>query len=237
MIVHSIRNFFMRFMVWNMRWMTRYSGFVAHTIVKFYGDNEIIACGFRDKNNKVMIIYTPGRNHRNHMLMVFRDHTWIPAALQPTKSFSGSVVLCVAVPDAQNGMLCKMRGIKTSGSSIKSPTIMVKPKTIYDPSLLEIQKIEEGSALFNWKEAEKYDPMIYFFAVEDASGANTLAAVYTRECFWKYPITKMASYSVGPIDPPKLDLGHQYVAKLILVDYDGWVSHIAEKKLPMSHTM
>jgi len=67
--------------------------------------------------------------------------------------------------------------------------------------------------------------MIYFLVIEDSKG-DTLSAIYTRENYWTYPLIKKASLSIGPVSPLKLELGKEYKAKLLLVDFDGWVSHI-----------
>jgi hypothetical protein len=76
--------------------------------------------------------------------------------------------------------------------------------------------------------------MIYFLAIEDERGARTYSAIYTRETYWLYPEIKKASYSVGPANPPVLDSHSRCVARLVLVDYDGWVSHIAHREFSLS---
>lgn len=225
----GMHHFLMRVMVWNMRWMTRYVGFIARPIVRIYGNNEIIACGFRDEDNSVAIIYTPKTGHRNHSVLLREGRQWVHETSNTMENFSGSVVSRLSLPRAQNGMRYKMVGVTENGRRLSSPTITVKPATICDSALLEIEATTPRNVLFAWPRAEKLDPMIYFLAVEDETGENTLVAIYTREAFWCYPKTKTASYTVGPAEPPTLEPGKQYVAKLILVDYDGWVSHIAEK--------
>lgn len=75
-------------------------------------------------------------------------------------------------------------------------------------------------------------PWWYFLAVEDAKGVNQ-AAIYTREVSWTYPRPGEASLSLGPARPPRLTRGETYAAKLVLVDYQGWVSHIAEQAFTM----
>lgn len=225
----GMHHFLMRVMVWNMRWMTRYAGFIARPIVRVYGNNEIIACGLRNKDDSVAIIYTPKTGHRNHAVLLREVRQWVHETSNPMENFSGSVVSRLSLPHAQNGMRYKMVGVTANGRRLSSPTITVKPATICDSALLEIEVTTPRNVLFAWPRAEKHDPMIYFLAVEDETGENTHVAIYTREAFWCYPKTKTASYSVGPAEPPTLEPGKQYVAKLILVDYDGWVSHIAEK--------
>jgi len=74
--------------------------------------------------------------------------------------------------------------------------------------------------------------MVYFLAVEYTGGVNQ-AAVYTREVSWTYPRTRTASLSLGPARPPRFTRGETYTAKLVLVDCQGWVSHIAEQAFAM----
>ena len=52
---------------------------------------------------------------------------------------------------------------------------------------------------------------------------------YAREVSWTYPRTKDASLSLGPARPRRLTRGETCTAKLVLVDYQGWVSHVAEQ--------
>lgn len=224
-----MRHFFMRVMVWNMRWMTRYAGFIARPIVRVYGNNEIIACGLRNEDNSVAVIYTPKTGHRNHAVLLREGRQWVHETSNTIENFSGSVVSRLSVPRARNGMRYKMVGVTANGRRLSSPTITVKPATIYDSTLLEIESTTRRNVLFAWPRSETHDPMIYFLTVEDETGENTYVAIYTRETFWCYPKTNTASYSVGPAEPPPLDKGKRYVVKLILVDYNGWVSHIAVK--------
>lgn len=224
---NGIHHFFMRIMVWNMRWMTRYAGFIARPIVQIYGNNEIIACGLRNEDNTIAVIYTPKPGHQNHAVLLREEKHWVPETSTPAENFSGSVVSRRIVPQARNGMRYKMFGYKQNGRRLSSPTITVKPATIYDCSLLEIKSNTTRDILFTWPSAERHDPMIYFLAVEDETREHTCAAIYTRETFWHYPKTNTASYSVGPAVPPYLAPGKTFLAKLVLVDYDGWVSHIA----------
>ncbi|MDE2078925.1 MAG: hypothetical protein KGI73_00910 [Patescibacteria group bacterium] len=223
----------MRIMVWNMRWMTRYVGFIARPIVRLYGDNEIIACGLRSEDGSVGIIYTPGTGHTNHSVVVREDGQWVPAAFNAASNFSGSVVRNLALPHAPSGTLFKMTGTKATGKQLSSPTITVKPRTAYEPELLEVRSEGVGVA-FSWRHGKSRDPMIYFLAVEDAHGERTYSAIYTRETFWRYPEIKRASYSVGPVRPPILTASERYIAKLVLVDYDGWVSHVAVQEFSPS---
>ena len=220
----------MRIMVWNMRWMTRHAGFIARPLVRLYGANEIIACGLRDEEGNVSIIFTPGAGHGGHHVVSLADGSWKNHVSTPMKNFSGAVVRRYDVPNVKNGVILRMRGQKENGSQLSSPKITVKPQTIYNLELLSIRPNDDKSVMFSWKQAEGYDPMIYFLAVENNLTGDTLSAIYTRETFWRYPAIKTASYSVGPSCPPQLANSASYTAKLVLVDYDGWVSHVAEKQ-------
>lgn len=225
----KIRHFFLRVMVWNMRWMTRYLGFIARPIVRLYGANEIIACGLRDTRGRVCIIFTQGKGQSGQSVFVLQNREWRTSAFRKTKHFSGSLVFQWILPDANIGERYRMRGARASGRRISSPVITIKKETACEDSLLQIQKSSGSEVVFSWQDADYYDPMIYFLALEDDKG-KTLAAIYTRENFWTYPKIKKASYSLGPQNPPPLASKKRYTAKLVLVDYDGWVSHIAEKE-------
>ena len=210
-----------------MRWMTRYVGFIARPIVQIYAENEVIACGIRDSNGGVSAIFTPISLHREHKAFVLRDRRWESAASYRGVNFSGSYVHRVELPEAKVDEHYKVKAIKRNGRSISSPVITIKKETVYDASLMKARILAEGKVLFAWENAEIYAPMIYFLVIENREG-KTCAAIYTREHFWTYPNIKKASYSVGPPCPPALALGGQYVAKLALVDFDGWVSHMTE---------
>jgi hypothetical protein len=146
--------------------------------------------------------------------------------------FSRPVVSRVLVPAARLGQRYRMRATDRRGWSISSPTITVKEATIYEPKLLTAAPSSDGSVTFSWVAAEAYDPMVYFLAVEDAAGVNQ-AAIYTREATWTYPRIRTASLSIGAAPPPRLTRGGMFTAKLVLVDYQGWVSHIAEQAFAM----
>ena len=216
----------MRFMVWNMRWMTRYFGFMAHPIVRFYASQEIIACGLNDKHGNAIVIYTPSKNTKNYNLYILRNK-WIPMQTLPSPNFSSPVVLSSALPNAIVGELYKMRAETSRGRTLSSPTITNKGNTIYMHDLLSVVYRNDFVCL-SWEKAEKFDPMIYFLVIED-SGGNNLSAIYTRENFWTYPLVKKASLSVGLVVPPKLKTGQKYKVKILVVDFDGWVSHLGEK--------
>lgn len=225
----------MRFLVWNMRWMTRHLGPIVRPIVKWWGAHEVIACGMRSPGGEVRIIYTPPAGHSGHRvrLRATGRAVWSAAPHEERKNFSGSAVRAVAVPGARNGDALTMAAENARGRTLSSPSIIVKPETVHEPELLAIApepSSGDAGVLFSWPKAEAHDfTMIYFLALEDAHG-ETCAAVYTRELFWRYPLAETASYSVGPSAVVRLKAGETYTATLTLVDYDGWASHIARRQ-------
>lgn len=218
----------MRFMVWNLRWMTRNLGFVARPIVRAYAGVEVIACGLRGRDRRVAIIYTPASGRTGHHACVYDRRRSRPVESVQIADFSGPVVCQVVIPTARVGERYRMRATNRLGWRISSPTITVKEATVYEPRLLTVTRSSDASVTFSWAMAEAYDPMVYFLAVEDARGVNN-AAIYTREVSWTYPRTGAASLSLGPARRARLARGETYTAKLVLVDYQGWVSHIAEQ--------
>ena len=219
-------------MVWNMRWATRYAGFVARPMVRAYASVEVVACGLRERDARVAIMYTPASDRTGHHARVSDHRRWRPVETVRMADFSRPIVCRVLIPDVHIGQRYRMRATNRRGWGISSPTITVKEATIYEPKILTVTPSPEVSVTFSWALAEAYDPMVYFLAVEDASGANH-AAIYTREASWTYPWTRAASLSLGSAPPPRLTRGEAYLAKLVLVDYQGWVSHIAERSFTL----
>lgn len=217
----------MRVMVWHMRWMTRYLGFIARPIVRLYGKTEVIACGLREENGSVSIVYTPLPGHHAHHVVLKEDGAWKQTPFSALKNFSGSVVSRIGIPGAENGAVYKVKGKTARGKILSSPQLFIKETTAREAGFLSARTEHGGEILFSWRPAEAFDPMIYFLIIENGRG-ETLAAAYTRETFFRYPHIKTASYSVGPNPPPSPTGGGSYAAKLLLVDYDGWVSHLAE---------
>ena len=218
----------LRFMVWNMRWMTRYIGFVARPIVRLYAAQEVIACGLREKSGDVSVIYTPWQGRKNHHAVVWEREMWKLSQMIPMENFS-EVVLRNLLPNAHVGEKYRILAENSRGRSLHSPDITIKEHTTRDDTLMRVSAHTNGSVEFKWKDAHTHDPLIYFLVVEDER-KNTHSAIYTREQFWVYPKIKRASLSVGPVVVPNLDSTKTYVAKLLLVDFDGWVSHIAQQK-------
>jgi len=219
---------FMRFMVWNMRWMTRHVGFLARPMVRAYACVEVIACGLRQRDGRAAIIYTPTPGRTGHHAQVYDRRRWRPVAPAPAAAFSAPVVSQMLIPAARIGQRYRMRATNRLGWHLSSPAITIKEGTSYTPVFLAVAPSSDGLVTFSWATADAYDPMIYFLAVEDARGQN-IAAIYTREVSWTYPRTKEASLSLGPARPPRLIHGSSYTAKLAVVDYQGWVGHFAEQ--------
>jgi hypothetical protein len=219
---------FMRFLVWNMRWATRYAGFAVRPMVRAYASVEVIACGLRERDARVAIMYSPAPGRTDYHARLYDHGRWRPVETVQMADFTSPSVHRVLIPRAHIGQRYRMRAKNRLGWSISSPTITVKEATIYEHRLLTITPSSDATVTFSWVAAETYDPMVYFLAVEDAVGVNQ-AAIYTREVSWTYPWTRAASLSLGPARPPGLIRGETYAAKLVLVDYHGWVSHIAEQ--------
>jgi len=223
-----MKRLILRFLVWNMRWMTRYLGFIARPIVRLYASREVIACGFRETDGGVSIIYTPWPGRKDYRMTARKGARRESFPLTPARNFSGTFVLKTSAPMAESGERYRMIAKDERGRTFRSPDITIKERTVRNDALLAVSARAGGSVTFEWKNARHYDPLIYFFIVEDNAGA-THAALYTRESRWTYPYTRRASLSVGPALVPPLTNGTAYVAKLLLVDFDGWVSYFAEQ--------
>jgi hypothetical protein len=65
-----------RFMVWNMRLTTHYVGFVARPIVRAYASVAVIACGLRETDARVAIMYTPASGRTGHHARVYDRRRW-----------------------------------------------------------------------------------------------------------------------------------------------------------------
>ena len=224
----SFKSRLLRFMVWNMRWMTRHLSFVARPIARSCANFEVIACGLHGKDGHISIIYMPTPGRTDHRARVYGRRQWLPVESAQAANFSDAIVHRVLIPKARIGAHYRMCAKTRLGWTVSSPIITIKAVTIYEPELLTIVPSSDGSVAFSWHGAEAYDPMIYFLAVEDAREIIK-AAIYTRESSWTYPRVKEASLSLGPAQPPRLTSGEMYVAKLVLIDYEGWASHIAER--------
>ena len=66
---NPLRRLFLLFLMWNMRWMTRYLGFIARPFVRWVASREVIACGMRpDDADTVTVIFTPVAGHGEHTI-------------------------------------------------------------------------------------------------------------------------------------------------------------------------
>ncbi len=231
----ALRRSYYRFMVWNLRWMTRRVGFLARPIVRFVASREVIACGLRaDGSGRVSVIYTPAIGSGEHALVRRRGRAWQPVAAPAIADFSGGLVRQTALPQAQLGERYRVRAPRLrpgplAASNARSPQIVIKADTELAPELLEVATLPDGGALFAWPAAERYRPMIYFLVIEDASTGAAVVGIYTREVEWRYPNVQAASYALGAATPPSLAAGRSYRARLLLVDFDGWVSVMASR--------
>ena len=107
----------MAVLVWNMKYMTRYLGFIARPIVKIVADNEIIACGLKSEQGQNNIIYTPYPNRDNYNFLVYpvrkelsngvKEKTWQKTLAITTNNFSGELVQQVSLPDVKNGNIVR----------------------------------------------------------------------------------------------------------------------------------
>jgi len=229
----KIRHILLKFVVWNMRWMTRYLGFLARPLVSWMADREVIACGFRDTEGGVRIIFSPGKNRGNHWFVRQAVRGWDEVPADPIQNFSGDIVRQVIVPSAQLGEVFRVQANTASGVTINSPRITVKKHTHFDPDLIRLQILPGGVLRCSWFEHKQADTMLHFLVVEDSEG-KCLAAVYTRESSWSYPLIRKASLSIGPGEPPGLCESGSYTVKLVFVDFDGWVSALAVKSFRYS---
>ena len=215
----------MRFMVFNMKYMTHYLGFIARPIIKLVAANEIIACGLKSEQGQNNVIYTPYPNRDEYNFMV-KEKTWQKTLAITTNNFSGGLVLQISLPAVQDGNMIRVKA-KQKNRNLYSPKITVKQTTQYRDDLIDIQKTSNGLKIM-WNKCETFKPMIYFLVMEDEN-KNNIAGIYTREHQWKYPKTKKASLNVGPQQPKNLEKGHKYNIKIVVVDYDGWAPVVARK--------
>lgn len=208
--------------------MTRYVGFVAKPFVAWYASREIIACGLRQHNSgAAAIIFTPYPGRSGYSFFKKRERIWVSATAASRENFSGDLMCQVELLGAAVGDVYRVRAQKGS-RTLSSPRITIKKETMPISDVLSIKPLPGGQALFSWRGGELYDPMIYFLAIEDETG-KALVGIYTREYFWRYPFVKKASLAVGEEGITPLEPDKRYTAKLLLIDFEGWVGHKAEK--------
>ena len=224
----KIEHIHLRFIVWNMRWMTRYLGFLARPVVSWMAGREVIACGFRDIDGGVRIIFSPGENRGDHWFVRQTVRGWEKVPADPLKNFSGDIVRQVIVPSAHVGEVFRVRAGRATDIVVNSPRITVKEETRFDPDLINLKILPGGILRFSWSENRQADTLIHFLVVEDSEG-KCLAAVYTRESSWSYPLIRKASLSIGPGEQPAFCESGSYTVKLVFIDFDGWVNAWAVK--------
>lgn len=214
----------LRFLMWNMRWMTRYIGFVARPFARFYASQEILACGIR-YDSSVHIIYIQKYGESEYTYSK-KSSTWDDFEWKEENDFAAGLVPEISIKGARLGELYRVCAENKSGRFICSPSITIKGETVDISNYLQVSR-QGGKAKFDWLEAEKHKSMVYFLSIE--GNEQTLAAIYTKETSWTYSNLKSASLSLGPENPKPIQDKDTYLVKLILIDFDGWVSHKAEK--------
>lgn len=214
----------LRFLMWNMRWMTRYVGFVARPFARFYAGQEVLACGIRDDSG-LHIIYIEKYGESDYTFSK-NSNTWHDIEWKEENDFAAGLVRDISVGGASLGELYRVCAEKKSGRVICSPSITIKGDTADISDSLQVSR-QGGKVKFDWLEAEKHKSMVYFLSIE--GNEETFAAIYTKETTWTYSYLKSASLSLGPENPRPIEDKVEYLVKLILIDFDGWVSHKAEK--------
>lgn len=148
---------------------------------------------------------------------------------EPAKDFTSNLVKQVSLLQASTNDLYIIQGMNKNKTRIYfSPKILIKEETVIDNSLLEVKKNQE-SVSFHWSKAKKYRPMIYFLSLESTNEEHTRVGIYTRDTNWYYPNTRKIPLILNNSTMHIPASGH-YQAKLVLVDFDGWVSHLATQK-------
>ena len=149
------RQIFLKFVVWNMRWMTRYMVFLARPVISWMADREVIACGFRHHDGSVRIIFSPGRGRGDHRFVRKTAGDWEQASVSSPGNFSADIVRQVLVPSARLGEVYRARAENAKGKTLSSPQIHVKESTLFDPNLLDILMLSLSLIRFSWKKARK----------------------------------------------------------------------------------
>ena len=214
-------------MVAVMRVMTRYAGFMARPLIQWYADREIIACGYRTTEDEVKVMYFSAQQRRDHYIVKKHKLRWRDHASIKAENFSGSGVKTKLVQPLENRKVIQIRAPDVNKKKIfKSPKITIKADTKYDAQLLKITVTNAAQIHFSWQLAEQYQPMLYFLTVADDND-QTCIAIYTRETFWNFPKFKTASLTLSSEEIQTLKKNTQYMAKVVVVDFDGWVPAIS----------
>jgi len=219
----------LRLMVVMMKYMTRYLPLIAHPVIAWVARNEVIACGLRTDSGEVHVIFTPTPTRGSHSTVRLRPGDEELREMVRSADFAAGVVEQHGVPGAKIGDVLQVRAEDSRSKRLyRSPYIHVKQHTVMNNSALKAM-VSGTQVKFAWDVASSLEPMIFFLAVMEVAG-KTLAGIYTRETSWMYPFTARASLSVGPADVPGLIPDQSYRARLVVVDYDGWVSLLAEQE-------
>ena len=228
----SPRRQFYALMVWNMRWMTRHLGFLTRPFLRWYARQEVIACGLRREDGRVTVIYSPDASHLDHRVLGRGDVGWQKTTTVRSEDFSGGLVQQVCLHQPETGRRYRVHADRPAARlpwqrRVSSPLITVKPATVHRPELLAVTPRPGGELTLSWHIPSDADPMIFFLALETGAG-EALVGVYTRELEWTYPQVERASLALVPGELLPLTADELYAARLVFVDYDGWVSHLAE---------
>jgi hypothetical protein len=232
-----IFHFIMRVMVVFMRLLTRLAPWLARPMVARVAELEIIACGLRPwGDERVTLIYTPKESRGVHRFYNLDQNRETEISAKSTEDFSPGLVRQAEVLSPQIGQIYIIRAPCIGGTPTEmrsSPKIYVKAETNRIDEELTITPLPHGEVRLEWKESKTHDPMIFFLVVEDDTKA--LVGIYTRAAYWRYPHVGQTSLDVGAENIEPLQEGHTYTSRLLLVDYDGWVSHLAIKKFTYSN--
>jgi len=103
-------------------------------------------------------------------------------------------------------------------------------KTEYDDSATHVF-IHDWSIYVGWPDVKKkYHLMIYFLGVYDAKTKEDMFGVYTREVKMSWPSMREAVLFVSDKKEVHFEEGREYVARLLAVDYHGWVPIVSEER-------
>jgi hypothetical protein len=227
-----VKKIMMRVMVSGMRIMQYLMPQVTRTFVQRYANHEIIACGLRSEDRKqVSVIFMRQSDRGEHILYKAEGGIKKRTVSEKQQDFSKGLVDQLRVSVAVVGERYVLQAPLQADTQkvFSSPFMQVKDETVRDPNLMNISTDIKGITEFSWPQASHHDPMIYFLVLEDGNG-HAIMGAYTRSTKLLFPDLRSASLIIGMEGLKSLALGTEYVAKLLLVDYDGWVSHMAEKR-------
>lgn len=229
----SIKKLFLQFLVFNMKWMTRYFGFIARPFIMWYAQREIIACGFRSSEDKNVYIIYPKEHERrsNYLLYKKIKDKWKQVSFSNVHNFSKNLIEQKIILNTCIGEIYKIKAQDfVLNKFVSSPSIHIKKMTKIENNLLNVNTHTQNLIFFSWEKAKEKKTMIYFLLIEDVTNCNGLFCIYTRETTWQFPNISGTSLVFGNFYYNQLIKKHKYKAKLLLVDFDGWVSNMAIKE-------